>query len=211
MMGPQFDPGKEIIEVDGNRINVKELLLKYKKTHPIDLDLRGYELDSTLIGEYIYLEYTCSCSGILIVVKIKQDGKNIDKIRTIDGIMSYPHIYNICNLGESSHVVYFSGGYVHYENKDFGVLDIFSTDTGKSYFITSDALDSVDMIVIGNKPCEEETMVNDIHELFDTYGDYDWEWSIINNKATAHNQQLKLICTFPLDDKNIDRILIEYL
>lgn len=211
MMEPRFDPGKEIIEVDGNRINIKELLLKYKKTRFIDLDLRGYELDSTLIGEYIYLEYTCSCSGILIVVKIKQDGKNIDKIRSIDGIISYPHIYNICNLGESSHIQCFNGGYVHYESKDFGILDIFSTDTGKSYFITSDALDSVDMIVTGNKPSGIYILVHDIHELFDTYDQYDWDWSIIGDKAIANNQQLKLKCTFPLDDKNIDRVLIEYL
>jgi len=206
-----FDPGKEIVEVDNDKINIKELLSKYKKIHSIDVDLRSYELDITSIEEYVYLEYTCSSSGILIVVKIKPDGKNKDKIRSTDGIMSYPHIYNICNLGESSHVYCFNGGYIHYENKDFGILDIFSTDTGKSYYINSDALDSVDMIVTGNKPTEEDTVVHDIYELFDAYGDYDWEWSILNSKAIAHNQQLKLICTFPLDDKNIDRITVNHL
>jgi hypothetical protein len=232
----QFGIGQEIIEVNHYVLNVKDLLIEYKKAKGnkfcFDTDLRDHDLNIMSLNEYVLLEYTGLYSGLFIIIKTRPsainpnkefNGKDVD--RKPDKTNVYPYIYKIANLGESSHLLCCDNGYIHFENRDFGIIDFFVANTGRFYYLSSENLDSVDMILVGEgedsekhpKQKSENNIVDDIDDLFDSFSDCnfdsdaDWEWSIYNDKAVAINERMKMKCTLLLEEKMINTILVEYL
>ena len=199
MIKARFDPGQEIVDIDGRTVNLEELLSTGNYEGQA-LDFQGTDLDTGRALDYFFLEYSGRDStGSLLILKITPS-----EIR----------IYDLRSVGESDRVDFFDTGYVHRTSLNFDSVEFFDANTGKLHFLDSRLLneDGIELEVEGEPPFAED-LVEDMTDLFNSFQQDDgWHWTfyLILKKVCGEREHDGLMTEIPLNEELIDYVFIRY-